>query len=213
MISLSALRKSGVALMILTFVVAACGGGSPTVAPSTATATQAAPPSTAATAPPSSQAVVTLPPGTDAPSSGGAAVDPADDLEIAAPYTLDPLDEQIAGVFVTAMEQAISGPMADVVQFGFRTAMKDGATQAWVIVMAFPGVPIGGSALLDQIVQSATAGGGTAKEIKVGGKDARLMEQGGQSFVIMVNGDEFLMIVGTAKDATLDTARALAEAN
>ena len=116
--------------------------------------------STAATTPPASSTTVTLPPASVAPSQG-AKVDPADDLEIAPPYTLDPLSEQIAGVFVTAMEKAVTGPMADVVQFGFRTASKDGATQAWVIVMAFPGVPIGGSALLDQIVQSAMAGGGT----------------------------------------------------
>jgi hypothetical protein len=213
MISLSALRKSSVALMILTFVVAACGGGTPTVAPSTATGTQAAP-STAASAPPSSQSVVTLPPGTAAPpASGGAAVDPADDLKIAAPYTLAPLDEQIAAIFVQAMQGSLTGPMANVVQFGFRTAEKDGATQAWVIDMAFPGIPIGGGAMLDQIANAATQGGGTVEDLKVGGKDARLIEQGGQAFVMLIVGDELLMIVGQVKKATVDTAKALAEAN
>lgn len=209
--SLTAVRKASVALLIGAFALSACGGGTATSAPSSGGA-GSAPPTTGATTPP-----VTPPPPSVTATQGaptqGAKVDPADDLKIAAPYTLDPLSEQIAGVFVKAMEQAVSGPMADVVQFGFRTATKDGATQAWVIVMAFPGVPIGGSALLDQIVEGATAGGGTAKEIKVGGKDARLVEQGGQAFVIMVNGDEFLMIVGTAKAATLDVAGALAEAN
>lgn len=210
--SLTALRKASVALLIGAFAFSACGGGTATSAPTSGGAASVAP-TTAGTTPP----VVTPPPPSVTATQGaptqGAKVDPADDLKIAAPYTLDPLSEQIAGVFVTAMEQAVSGPMADVVQFGFRTATKDGATQAWVIVMAFPGVPIGGSALLDQIVQGAMAGGGTSKEIKVGGKDARLVEQGGQAFVIMVNGDEFLMIVGTAKAATLDVAGALAEAN
>ena len=214
MISLSALRKSSVALMILTFVVAACGGGTPTGAPpSTATGTQAAP-STAASAPPSSQSVVTLPPGTDAPpASGGPAVDPADDLKIAAPYTLAPLDEQIAAIFVQAMQGSLTGPMANVVQFGFRTAMKDGATKAWVIVMGFPGIPIGGGAMLDQIANAATQGGGTVEDLKVGGKDARLIEQGGQAFVMMIVGDELLMVVGQVKKDTVDTAKALAEAN
>jgi hypothetical protein len=213
MFSLSALRNSSVALIILTFVVAACGGGSPTVAPSTATGTQAAPPSTAATAPPSSQSVVTLPPGTEAPSTGSSAEDPADDLKIAAPYTLAPLNEQVAAIFVQAMQGSLTGPMANVVQFGFRTAEKGGATQAWVIDMAFPGSPIGGAAMLDQIAKAATSGGGTVENLKIGGKDARLIEQGGQAFVMVIVGDELLMIVGQAKKATVDTATALAQAN
>ena len=83
-------RKATAALLVGAFALSACGGGSPTAAPPTTTATQAAP-STAATTPPASQSVVTLPPGTEPPAAtGGPAVDPADDLKIAAPYTLEP---------------------------------------------------------------------------------------------------------------------------
>ena len=199
------------ALIIGAFALSACGGGNPTSAPSTAAGTPAAP-STAATTPPASSTTVTLPPASTAPTQG-AKVDPADDLKIAAPYTLAPLNEQIAAVFVQAMEKSISGEMAALVQFGFRTATRDGATQAWVIVMGFPGLPIGGTQLLDQIVQAAKSGGGSVEELTIGGEPARLLEQGGQSFVIMLNGDELLMIVGTAKKATLDVAKAIAEAN
>ncbi len=79
--------------------------------------------------------------------------------------------------------------------------------------MGFPGIPIGGGAILDQIVAAATSGGGTVEELKISGKDARLVEQGGQAFVLMINGDELLMIVGTAKKATVDTGKAIGEAN
>ena len=209
MTSLSAPRKASVALLIGAFALSACGGGgTPTPGPSTATVTSPAP-STAATTP----ATTEPPAATDVPATGGAVVDPADDLAIAAPYTLEPLDEQIAAMFVNAMKQSVSGDNANLVQFGFRTAAKAGTTEAWVIVMGFPGLPIAGNALLDKITDSATAGGGTVDELTIGGKSARYLEQGGQSLVLMLNGDELLMIVGTAKKATVDVAKAIAEAN
>jgi hypothetical protein len=67
--------------------------------------------------------------------------------------------------------------------------------------------------MLDQIAKAATSGGGTVEDLKIGGKDARLIEQGGQAFVMMIVGDELLMVVGQVKKDTVDTAKALAEAN
>jgi hypothetical protein len=212
MTSPSALRTSSVALIILAFVVTACGGGTPSAAPSTAAVTQAAP-STAPTTPP-----VTEPPATQPPASTGAeatldpSVDPAADLKIAAPYTLDPLDEQIAQIFVTAMKSS-AGQMGDLFQFGFRTATKDGQAEAWVIVMAFPDIPMTSKQLLDQISGAATSGGGTVEDTTIGGDPAKLIEQGGQSIVMLLNGNELLMIVGTSKKATLNSAEAIAKAN
>ena len=207
---LNAPRIACVALMIGAFALSACGGGTPTAAPATGSAASVTP-TAAVTAP----AATTGP--TAAPTQGAASLDPADDpaddLEIAAPYTLEPLDEQIAAIFVNAMKQSVSGASAELVQFGFRTATKDGTTQAWVIVMAFPGLPIAGEALLDQIVQGATAGGGSVEDLTISGNEARLIEQGGQQIVIMLNGDELLMIVGTAKKPTVDVAKAIGEAN
>jgi hypothetical protein len=207
--SLSAPRKASVALLIGAFALSACGGGTPSPAASTGGAASAGP-TTAATTPVSTEPSAAA---TDVPATGGAAVDPADDLKIAAPYTLEPLDEQIAAMFVNAMKQSVSGENANLVQFGFRTAAKDGTTEAWVIVMGFPGLPIAGNALLDKITESATAGGGTVEDLTIGGNSARYLEQGGQSLVLMLNGDELLMIVGTAKKATVDVAKAIGEAN
>jgi hypothetical protein len=207
--SLSATRKASVALLIGAFALSACGGGgTPTAGPSTAAVTTPAP-TVAATTPATTEPAAAE---TDAPATLDPSVDPADDLEIADPYTLDPLDEQIAAIFVNAMKQSV-GENANLVQFGFRTATKAGATEAWVIVMAFPGLPIAGDALLDQFASAATSGGGSVEDVTVGGKSAKLLEQGGQSIVIMLDGDELLMIVGTAKKPTLDVAKAIGEAN
>ena len=206
---LSAPRKACAALIIGAFALSACGGGNPTSAPSQA-GTASAAPTTAVTPAPAATEPASA---TEAPATLDPAVDPADDLEIAAPYSLDPLDEQIAAIFVNAMKTSVSGEMADLVQFGFRTAAKDGQTQAWVIVMAFPSLPIASDQLLDQFSQAVTSGGGSVEELTVSGEPARLLEQGGQSIVIMLNGDELLMIVGTAKKATIDVAKALGEAN
>ena len=211
MTSLLPARKAAVALLIGTFALGACGGGTPTTAPPSAAASAAAP-STAATTPPASEPPASQPAASGPVATLDPSVDPAEDLQIAAPYTLDPLDEQIAGIFVNAMKSS-AGPMADLFQFGFRTASRNGQTEAWVIVMAFPDVPMSSEQLLDQFSSAATSGGGSVEDIKVGGESAKLIEQGGQAIVLMLNGNEVLMVVGTAKKATLDVAKALGEAN
>lgn len=209
MISLSAPRKASVALIIGAFALSACGGGTPSPAASTATVTSPVP-TVAATA-----AADTLEPSaaaSAAPATLDPSVDPAEDLQIAPPYSLDPLDEQIAQMFVTAMKQS-AGEMGDLFQFGFRSATRAGQTEAWVIVMGFPDLPITSKALLDQIVEAATSGGGTAETVTIGGEEARVLSQGGQAIVVMLNGDELLMIVGTERKATVDVAKAIGEAN
>jgi hypothetical protein len=207
--SLTAPRTACVALIIGAFALAACGGGNPAPAPSTA-GTASAAPTTSVTPPPATTGPTTA--ASQAPATLDPSVDPAEDLEIAAPYSLDPLDEAIAQMFITAMRQS-AGDMGDLFEFGFRSATRDGQTEAWVIVMGFPDLPITSKALLDQIVEASTSGGGTVEELTIGGEPARLLEQGGQSIVVMLNGDELLMIIGTAKKATVDVAKAIGEAN
>ena len=196
------------ALIIGAFALSACGGGTPSAAPSTAPVTSPAS-TVAATAP-----ADTLEPtaAASAPATLDPSVDPAEDLQIAPPYSLDPLDEQIAQMFVTAMKQS-AGEMGDLFQFGFRSATRDGQTEAWVIVMGFPDLPITSKALLDQIVKASTSGGGTAETVTIDGEEARVLSQGGQAIVVMLNGDELLMIVGTERKATVDVAKAIGEAN
>lgn len=209
MTSLSAPRKASLALLIGAFALSACGGTTPSAAPSTAP-TASPGPTVAATTP-----ATTEPPAaaTDAPATGGAAVDPADDLEIAAPYSLEPLDEQLAAAFVTAMEQSLGG-MADVFDIGFRSAVKDGDSQAWVIVMRFPDLPMTNEMLLDQISEGASGGGSTVEEVTIAGQPARVVTAQGQSFVVTLVGDDIVMVIGfISKNVTVDVAKALIEAN
>lgn len=211
--SLTRLRNASVALIIGAFALSACGGPTVTSAPATPGATSAAP-STAATTPPATTPpVTTLPPGS-APPTGGAKVDPADDLEIAAPYSLAPLDEQIASFFVTAMEQSL-GSMADVFDVGVRSATKGGQAVAFVIVMGFPDLPVGMNALLEGAAQGAAGQGGTVETRNIGGQDVRIVEVQGQTFVLMVVDNELVMVIAqsfTKKDS-IDVATALIGAN
>ena len=172
-----------------------------------------APTSGATTPPATTPPVITLPPSTTAPS-GGAEVDPAEDLEIAAPYALDPLDEAIATFFVQAMEQSL-GSLADVFDVGVRSATKGGDAVAFVIVMGFPDLPIGMKALLDGAAQGAAGSGGTVETQSIGGQDVRIVEVQGQTFVLMVIDDELVMVIAqsfTKKDS-VDVATALIAAN
>jgi hypothetical protein len=211
--SLTRLRNASVALIIGAFALSACGGPTASTAPTSPAATSAAPTTAATTPPATTPPVITLPPGTAAPT-GGAKVDPADDLEIDAPYSLDPLDEAIAGFFVTAMEQSL-GSLADVFDVGVRSATKGGEAVAFVIVMGFPDLPVGMNALLDGAAEGAAGSGGTVETRNIGGQDVRIVEVQGQTFVLMVIDDELVMVIAqsfTKKDS-VDVATALIGAN
>lgn len=206
MTSLSAPRKANVALLIGAFALSACGGGgTTTLAPSTAAVTSPAP-TTAATTPPATTAA------TDAPATTGPAGDPADDLEIAAPYELEPLDENLAAAFVSAMEGSL-GSMGDLIEFGFRSAVEDGNAAAWVIVVRFPDLPITNKQMLDQIAEGAS-GSGTVEELTIAGEPARVISAQGQSLVVTLVEDDVVMVIGfISKKVTVDVTRALIEAN
>jgi hypothetical protein len=195
-----------VALLIGAFALSACGGGgTTTLAPSTAAVTSPAP-TTAATTPPATTAA------TDAPATTGPAGDPADDLEIAAPYELEPLDENLAAAFVSAMEGSL-GSMGDLIEFGFRSAVEDGNAAAWVIVVRFPDLPITNKQMLDQIAEGAS-GSGTVEELTIAGEPARVISAQGQSLVVTLVEDDVVMVIGfISKKVTVDVTRALIEAN
>ena len=194
------------ALLIGAFALSACGGGgTTTLAPSTAAVTSPAP-TTAATTPPATTAA------TDAPATTGPAADPADDLEIAAPYELEPLDENLAAAFVSAMEGSL-GSMGDLIEFGFRSAVEDGNAAAWVIVVRFPDLPITNKQMLDQIAAGAS-GSGTVEELTIAGEPARVISDQGQSLVVTLVDDDVVMVIGfISKKVTVDVTRALIEAN
>jgi hypothetical protein len=212
LISSTAPRKATVALIIGAFALSACGGTTPTSGPSSPSGTSAAP-STAATTPPATTPSVTEAPPSTAPTQD-AGVDPAENLEIAAPFALKPLDEQIAAIFVTAMEQSL-GSMADVFDVGVRSATKGGDAVAFVIVMGFPDLPVGMDALLDGAAQGAAGSGGTVETRNIGGQPVRIIEVQGQTFVLMVVDDELVMVIAQtfSKKDSIDVATAIIEAN
>ena len=209
MTSLSAPRTACVALVLGAFALGACGGGTPTAGPSTAAVTSPAP-TLAATTP-----ATTEPPpaATDAPATLDPAVDPADDLEIDAPYTFRPLDEAIAQIFVSAMEQSL-GELADVFQIGVREAVRDGDSAAYVIVMRFPDLPIAGEALLDGAAEGATQSGGTVESRTIAGESVRVVDAQGQTIVMALIDDDLVMIISlSSKSVGIHVATAILEAN
>ena len=196
------------AFLIGAFALSACGG-TPSPAPSTATVTSPAP-TVAATTPAETAATTPAP---SVAATTDPAGDPSANLKIAPPYSLEPLDEQLAKAFVTAMEGSL-GSMGDLIDFGFRSAVKDGDTEAWVIVVRFPDLPITNKQMLDQISEGASGGNSTVEEITIGGEPARVISTQGQSMVVTLVGDDIVMVIGfISKKSSIDVATALAEAN
>ena len=195
--------------MIGAFALSACGGGTPTPGPSTAPVTSPAP-TVAATTPAVTSAPSAAPSVAATTAPGG---DPSANLKIAAPYSLEPLDEQLAAAFVSAMEGSL-GAMGDLIEFGFRSAVKDGDTAAWVIVVRFPDLPITNKQMLDQISEGASGGDSTVEEVTIAGEPARVISAQGQSMVVTLVGDDIVMVIGfISKKSSIDVATALVEAN
>jgi hypothetical protein len=211
--SLSAPRKASVALLIGAFALSACGGNPPSPAASAARGASPAA-SVAGSTPPSSSAPSAD--ATAAPSAGGSAVDPADDLEIAAPYALAPLNEQATALFNAFIEQS-SASVGDVFDVGYRAVTKDGGAQpvAVVIVMSFTGLPVTAEALLDGVAQGSAGAGGSVESQTIGGAPVRIVEAETQTIVMTVVGDELVMAIATSrtKKDSVDVATAVIEAN
>ena len=204
------LGRAGLALISVAFVLSACGGGTtPTTAPTTAAATT--PPVTAApaTEAPVTEAPATEAPATEAPTTGE---DPMADLEIAAPYEFAPLDDTIAKLFEDQMEASL-GEMAGAFDIGFRSANRNGQTDAFVIAMRFPALPITTKKLVETMADGMTASGGSVESVKIGGEPAKVVTLQGQTLVISAVDNLIIMTVGTAKKATVNVATAIADAN
>jgi hypothetical protein len=208
------LGRAGLALISAAFVLSACGGTTPTAAPSSGAATT--PPVTTA---PASEAPATEAPATEAPATEAPATeepatgeDPMDDLQIAAPYEFAPLDETIARLFEDQMERSL-GEMAGAFDIGFRSANRGGETDAFVIAMRFPDLPITTKKLIETMADGMTASGGSVETVQIGGEPAKVVSVQGQTLVISAVGRVIIMSVGTAKKATVNVATAIAEAN
>lgn len=201
------------ALIVGAFALGACGGGVATGAPSTATAGSPAPTVAATTAAsmaePSAMA-------SDTPASLAPGVDPADDLEIAAPYALAPLNEQATALFKAFIDQQ-SASVGGIFNAGFRAVAKDGGPQpvAVVIVMSFTGLPVAAETLLDGIARGSAGAGGSVSPQTIGGAPVRIVEAESQTIVMTVVDDELVMAIATSrtKKDSIDVATAIIEAN
>ena len=206
MTSIGAIGRASHAIAIGAFVASACGGATPTAAPTLAAT--AAPQTFAPTAAPVTPAptvVITLAPGGATAAPGASAeVDPSDALKIGPPYTFEPLDPALAEVFISAMEESL-GSMSSLFQVGVKSAVANGESAAWVIVMRFPDVPISGDTLLDAAAEGA-AGQGEIEELEIGGQAVRIIEAEGLfSVLTMVNGDLVMSISGQRADGVAVT--------
>jgi hypothetical protein len=196
--------------MIGALALSACGGPSPTAS---AGSPASAGPTVAATAPAATIGPTTA--ATAPASTAGTAVDPADDLKIAAPYTLDALDENVAAMFVTMMEQSIGDNAGDF-DLGIRSASKGGPQPvAIIVVMSFHDLPVGVGTLLDATAGAASGSGGKVESRDIAGSPVRIIDTQGQSIVFTTIGENLVMVVATTgvKQDNVDVTTAILEAN
>jgi hypothetical protein len=202
------LGRIGLTLMLGALVAGACGG--PSVSPA-ATAVVTPAPQTFA---PTPTAVAVTPAATVAPSAS--AVDPSDDLEIGAPYAIEPMEPALAEMFITAMQNSL-GELAPLLQVGAKSAVVDGDTVAWIIAMRIPDLPISETALLDGAAEGGAGTTGTIEEITIDGHDVRVIENvtGGTtlySVLAMVDGD-MVMTIGAVKADCINVMTSLLSSN
>jgi hypothetical protein len=200
-----AVRGGAIALIVVAFVAAACGSNatpSPTAGP-TPVPTPTAAPTPVPTATPA-------PTPTPIPSPT-AAPDPAIGLKIAAPYTLSPLEPAIAAALDTLVKTSL-GSMAAIVEFGGRTADKDGITQAFVLVIRIPGVPMSSPAFIDSVASGMAGSGGKVAKKTVLGTSVRVVT-GPSSGIVFISGDKVIMCVGATTTINLAVVTALIKAN
>ena len=216
------IRRDGrgvLAALVGAIAVTACGGIPPTAAP---IAPVTAPPQTfAPTLPPVTPppaVTITLPPTASTPGSSGApapassaGVDPSADLKIGPPYTFEPLDPALANVFIAAMEDSL-GTMSSLFQVGVKSAVENGQSAAWVIVMAFPDIPIRGDTLLDAAAQGA-AGQGEVEKLEVAGQAVRIIESEGIFSVLTMIDDELVMAISGKRSDGVAVIASIIESN
>jgi hypothetical protein len=210
----------GAAIALATLLVAACGATaspSPSAAGTTATATAAptptATPEPTPTATPEPTQTPDPTPSVE-PSGSEAAVDPTADLEIAAPYELEPLDEASAAAFEAGITQGL-GAMGEVIDFGAMTVTRDGEQVAILLAMAFPDFPGSQDPSFFQSVMGGVAGssGGQVETTTIGGKTIGLIEGPSASFAGYQQDSTVIFAIGPSIDESTEVVTALIEAN
>jgi hypothetical protein len=203
--------RLGLLIAALSLIAAACG---PTVSPSPSATVTATPP--APTPSPVASALATPAPSAPASpaGSGSAAIDPADDLTLNAPYEFAPLNALLEEQLRASMTASL-GSMSSIVQVGAREVRKDGASAGFLIAMRMPGVPgIEDPSFLDSIVGGAAgSSGGQVEERQIGGQPVQVVVSPAATFGVFQVDDVFVFAYGTTEPDMTGIVEALIEAN
>jgi len=187
-------RPWAAAVLGVALVVGACGASaSPSPSP---TATPSPTPSPTPTA---------------APSASGP-VDPAADLAIAAPYTLQELDPASASTIQAAMEKGM-GAFTSVIHVGTRTVSKAGATVGYVMVIAFPPGTLTETTYKAVIAGITASSGAPLTDVKVNGFTVSTGTMSGISVGAFMANESVVLVLSPAASEVVPIATALIAAN
>lgn len=200
-------RRLALSFATIALAAAACGGSSSPSPVATGTPTPAAPTAT----PVPSVAPTPEPTVAATPGPSVAAPDPTEDLAIAAPFVLEPLQGGM-GELMRGMIQQQLGSLAGAIPIGARQVSRDGAPAGFILAMDVSGIPGSdteafASSLL-QGLQGAT-GAGEVSQQEIDGVTVSVMEQEGQGIAVHQQGGLVVMSFGIPSPATIEIAEAL----
>lgn len=210
MSSNSRLGPASLVLASAAFLVGACGASAPSATPIVTAAPTATPLVTPAPTPTPTPTPTPAPTPVPSPTAA-AAIDPANDLRIAAPYTLEPLGDALGALFVEAMKESM-GSFGDVFQVGVRSAVKDGDTVAWVVAVRFADLPMSDIALLDGAAAGA-AGDNDIEKRKILDRPVRIIRSEGLYGALTVLGDDLVFAMAEAKADAVGAITAIIKAS
>ena len=195
----------GIAVAIL---VAACGGSaSPSASPSAAAPSVA--PSAAAPSVAPSVAAPSVAPSAAGPS--GPIADPAEGIQIGAPYTIVELPAALKSTFETQMQTSL-GALGSNIGFGFRM-INGGTGQNILMVMAFPSGSLSASAFTGMVGGIGASMGATLTKTSSGGADIYAGTSATGGVALFQVGDHAIIVISEKSDDALQVAKALVAAN
>lgn len=200
-------RRLALFAATVALAAAACGGSS---SPSpVATATPTAVPPTATPEP--SIAVTPEPSVAATPAGSASAADPTEDLAIAAPFALEPLQGGMGELMRDTIQQQL-GSLAGAIPIGARQVSRDGAPAGFVLAMDVSGIPGSDTdAFATSLLQGlqGAAGEGQVRQEEIGGITVSVIEQAGQGIAVHQQDGLVLMSFGLPSSATVEIAEAL----
>jgi hypothetical protein len=182
------LRGLGALLIVTAIAVVGCAGAAtPTPSPSPSPSPSPVPSPSPSPSPLASAS----------PSPSASADDPAEDVAIAAPYTLEELPAELASQLESGITGALaSSGLGSMIQVGGRQISKDGQAEGFLLVVAVPPLIADNPAFMEGLTGSFT---GEATTKTIDGTDVLFATQDeSQVAVFKLGGDLFLVYAPTA---------------